>query len=222
MRTARFLIGIAALAAPVALAGPAAADYLPADCAVPPDVDLTQFNVITGTNRSETIRGPGGPDAICARLGNDTIFAGGGSDLILGDTSTFFGDPNAPGGNDVIFAGSGDDQVLSGPGNDRVYGSYGADFIPLAVGDDYGDGGPGADSIIGGFGRDTVSGGDGNDEVSGGPDDDVVYGGPGRDALYGQLPPGPPPPVPVPAARDICNGGSGVDTGVECDVRQSL
>ena len=36
MRTARFLIGIAALAAPIALAGPAAAEYIPADCAPGP------------------------------------------------------------------------------------------------------------------------------------------------------------------------------------------
>src|SRR5215212_3007286 len=132
MRTARLLIGVAALAAPVALAGPAAATYVPAACAVPPEIDLSQYNVIIGTNASETIRGTERADFICARLGNDTIFAGGGDDLILGDTTTFFGDPDASGGNDVIFAGSGNDQVLSGPGNDRVYGSYGSDFIALA------------------------------------------------------------------------------------------
>ena len=223
MRTARLLIGIAALAAPIALAGPASAGvYVPAACEVPPDIDLRQYNIIIGSNASQTIRGTERADFICARLGNDTIFAGGGNDLVLADTTTFFGNQNAPGGNDVVFAGAGDDEVLPGPGNDRVYGSYGMDFIALAVGDDTGDGGPGADTMIGGFGRDTVSGADGNDEIAGGPDADVLYGGPGNDSLYGQLPPGPPGPVPVPPARDTCNGGSGADTGVECDIRQSL
>ena len=225
MRTARLLIGIAALAAPIALAGPAAAGgygpNVPADCAVPPDIDLRQYNVIIGTNASQTIRGTERADFICARLGNDTIFAGGGNDLILADTTTFFGNQNAPGGNDVVFAGAGNDEVLPGPGNDRVYGSYGADFIALAVGDDYGDGGPGADEMIGGFGRDTVSGGDGNDFIAGGPDADVLYGGPGADTLFGELPGGGLPPG-YPGARDTCNGGSGADTGVECDIRQSL
>src|SRR5215207_6795867 len=147
MRTARLLIGLAALAMPIALAGPAAAnEYVPADCAVPPEagIDLSQFNIIIGTNASQTIRGTEGPDFICARLGNDTIFAGGGSDLILGDTTTFFGDVNA-------------------------YGGYGNDFIALAVADDYGDGGPGADNMNGRFGVDTLSGGDGSDMISGGP-----------------------------------------------------
>ena len=222
MRTARLLVGLAALASPVLIAAPAQAVIVPADCAVPPEIDLTQFNVIIGTNASQTIRGTERADFICARLGNDTIFAGGGNDLILGDTTTFFGNVNAPGGNDVVFAGAGNDQVLPGPGNDRVFGSFGADELNLAVGDDYGDGGPGADLIIGGFGRDTAEGGDGNDTIAGGPDADVLYGGPGNDALFGQLPPGPPPPVPVPPARDTCNGGSGTDTGVECDIRQSL
>jgi Ca2+-binding RTX toxin-like protein len=224
MRTTRLLIGVAALAMPIALAGPAAATVsVPADCVPPPEagIDLSQFNIIIGTNASQTIRGTERADFICARLGNDTIFAGGGSDVILGDSATFFGDPTAPGGNDVVFAGSGNDQVLSGPGNDRAYGSYGADFIALAVGDDYGDGGPGADDMNGGFGVDTLSGGDGNDVVAGGPDKDVVYGGPGRDTLYGELPGGGLPPN-VPGARDTCNGGSGADTGVDCDIRQSL
>jgi hypothetical protein len=91
---------------------------VPADCAVPPDIDLTLFHVVVGTDRSERLVGTDGPDFICGRLGNDVIFGKGGDDLILSDTTTFFGNVNAAGGNDIVFAGAGTDQVLPGPGND--------------------------------------------------------------------------------------------------------
>jgi Ca2+-binding RTX toxin-like protein len=102
---------------------------IPADCAVPPDIDLTQFNVVIGTDRSEKLVGTEGPDFICGRLGNDVIFGKGGDDLILSDTTTFFGNVSAAGGNDIVFAGAGNDQVLPGPGNDAVDGDGGDDFL---------------------------------------------------------------------------------------------
>jgi Ca2+-binding RTX toxin-like protein len=228
MRTARVLLTLSVLVVPVATAAPAAAypPRVPQDCAVPPDIDLSQFNVIIGTNGPDVLRGTARADFICARLGNDVVYAGGGSDLILGDTTTFFGNVNAAGGGDTIWAGAGDDEVLSGPGNDRVFGEDGADFLALAVGNDTGIGGAGDDSINGGFGRDTIDAGPGNDFAAGGFDADVLNGGPGRDALFGELPPDSPPPppgVPIPGpARDVCNGGTGVDSGLDCDVRSSI
>ena len=134
---------------------PAAAAEVPADCAVTEHRPL-EFNVVIGTNASETLRGTEGADFICGLLGDDVIYAYGGNDLILGDTTTFFGNVQAPGGNDTIFAGAGDDQVLSGPGNDSVNGGAGDDFIALAAGNDVAQGGHGADTIIGGFGNDKV------------------------------------------------------------------
>jgi Ca2+-binding RTX toxin-like protein len=177
------------------------AQELPEDCAVPPDIDLTQYNVVIGSNRSEVLKGTKGPDFICALLGNDVILAFGGADLILGDTTTFFDNLQAPGGNDIILAGAGNDEVLPGPGNDTVHGGSGDDFLALAVGNDIGHGGQGSDSIIGGFGR------------------DLVFGGPGDDFLAGELPPdSPPPPVPAePAENDLCIGAGGIDTALECD-----
>jgi Ca2+-binding RTX toxin-like protein len=130
------------------------------------------------------------------------IFGLGGDDLILGDTTTFFGNVQAPGGNDTVNGGSGDD------------------FLALAVGDDVGQGGQGDDEIIGGFGRDVVLGGPGDDELAGGFDDDLINGGPGDDSLAGELSGGaePPPGLPVePAENDRCIGASGVDTAVDCD-----
>lgn len=216
------MVAVPLLTAPlVPLAAPAQAEVrVPAACAVPPDIDLDEFNVVIGTNRSEELVGTRGPDFICGRLGNDVILAFGGDDLVLSDTTTFFGDPGAAGGADLVLAGRGADQVLPGPGDDVVRGGPGADFLALAVGDDVGDGGPGVDSIIGGFGEDVVWGRPGNDFLAGGPGDDVVNGGRGNDFLAGELPPdSPPPPIPFePARSDVCIGGTGSDTALDCDV----
>ncbi|GEO33123.1 calcium-binding protein [Cellulomonas aerilata] len=215
---------VLALMAASVLAGPvgaAAAVDVPEDCAVPPEIDLTQFNVVIGSERSEVLHGTAGPDFICGLLGDDVVFAGAGDDLVLGDTSTFFGDVGAAGGRDTVFAGAGSDTVLPGPGDDTVFGQAGDDFLALAVGNDVGHGGPGADGINGGFGRDVVAGDAGNDELVGGSDDDVVDGGAGDDVLLGELPPGSQPPrdvpVPAPATRDVCLGGPGTDAALDCD-----
>jgi Ca2+-binding RTX toxin-like protein len=212
-----FLLAAGLLVAP---ASTAHAVDVPEDCAVPPFIDLSQYNVIIGTDASETLFGTNGPDFICARLGDDRIFSLAGDDLVLGDNTTFFGNVNAPGGDDVINAGAGNDEVLPGPGDDTVNGGDGDDFLALAVGDDTGVGGHGSDSIIGGFGRDLVLGGPGDDFLAGGFDDDLLVGGPGDDFLAGELPPdSAPPPIPLPpaATADWCIGSSGVDTAMDCD-----
>jgi Ca2+-binding RTX toxin-like protein len=198
----------------------ASAQEVPPDCAVPPFIDLTQYNVVIGTNASETLRGTADQDFICGRLGNDVIIALGGDDLILGDTTTFFGDVTAEGGNDQVYAGAGNDEVLSGPGSDFVLGDGGNDSLMLAVGNDTGFGGTGADTIIGGFGRDNISGGDGNDELAGGFNNDVINGNAGNDLLVGEQPPfTPPPPNPAPpATNDQCIGGTGTDVAFRCDI----
>lgn len=218
----RAIVLTVSLVAALLVAAPTAgAQELPADCAVPPDIDLDLYHVVIGSNRSEVLKGTEGPDFFCGLLGNDVILAFGGDDLILGDTTTFFGNVQAPGGDDTIFAGAGDDEVLSGPGDDTVNGGSGNDFLALAVGDDVGQGGQGNDAINGGFGQDVVLGGPGNDELVGGFDDDLINGGPGDDFLAGELPPGaePPPGVPpaAPSENDRCIGASGVDTAVDCD-----
>ena len=117
--------------------------------------------------------------------------------------------------------GRGRTRCFSGPGDDQAWGEVGRDFLALALGDDIGYGGGGADEIIGGFGRDTLDGGDQADAVAGGPDADVLYGGSGDDMLFGELPGGGLPPG-YPAARDVCNGSAGTDSGTDCDVRNSL
>lgn len=98
--------------------GIAQAVEVPADCAVPPDIDLTQYNVIIGTDDSEVITGTSGADFICGRLGDDRIWSLDGADIVLGDNTTFLGNVGAAGGADTIDAGAGDDEVL--PGSDAT------------------------------------------------------------------------------------------------------
>lgn len=81
----------------------------------------------------------------------------------------------------------------------------------------------------------TVDGGSGHDRLAGSPFADALYGGRGRDVMRGNegddvlrdsrlpgltlpeyegrsFPPGPGPPEPVPAERDVFDGGLGTDT----------
>lgn len=184
---------------------------IPADCQVPPEFLPEDINIIIGTDESETLQGTPEADFICGRLGDDRIFGRGGNDLIAADTTTFRGNFDAPGGDDLVLAGKGNDEILAGPGDDRVMGNRGGDFLALALGDDAGFGGRGVDTIIGGFGRDETFGDQGDDTVAGGPEDDMVHGGPGDDQLFGGVPEdGPPPGV------DFCVGASGTDTATDC------
>lgn len=223
----RVLAATPLVAAALLIAPGAQAQELPADCAVPPFIDLSQYNVIVGTDASEVLRGTEGRDFICGLLGNDVIHGLGGADLILADTTTFFGNVGAAGGNDIVFAGAGDDEILPGPGNDVVHGQDGDDFLALAVGDDIGNGGAGNDFINGGFGRDIANGGAGDDSVAGGFHNDVVNGGPGDDFVVGEIPADSPPPppgveVPAPATHDVCVGAAGTDTAYDCDVTAAV
>lgn len=73
------------------------------------------------------------------RDGNDTLFGSNFSD-------NFFNEDGP--GNDKIYAGNGSDLVLSGPGNDRLFGEEGNDFLVLGVGRDQATGGPGLDFFV--------------------------------------------------------------------------
>jgi Ca2+-binding RTX toxin-like protein len=223
MRKGRALIAALALTVPWLATAPAGADsHIPPECQAFSEEELAGFNVIIGTDASERLEGTDGPDFICGLLGDDVIEGGGGDDAIAGDTVTFFGNPQAPGGDDRVTGGPGDDEILPGPGDDRVNGGSGDDFLALAVGDDTGQGGPGVDTIIGGFGRDVVLGGAAADTLVGGQGDDLLNGGPGDDALFGELPPGSPPPpdgvpLPEPGTADRCIGAGGFDVAADCD-----
>ena len=73
-------------------------------------------DVLTGTDRRDSILAGRGDDRIAARGGHDFVDAG------LGD--------------DVVYAGEGNDAVYGGPGSDRLVGGAGRDFLAGNVGDD--------------------------------------------------------------------------------------
>jgi hypothetical protein len=67
----------------------------------------TGRDVISGLGGRDTIRGLGGNDVICGGAGPDKIYGGRGADLLLGNA-----------GNDRLFGGAGKDRVRGGPGRD--------------------------------------------------------------------------------------------------------
>ena len=87
---------------------------------------------------------------IAGRDGDNSLFGGGGNDIILGDLA----DLGAATGNDTLFGGSGDDLIIGGVGNDILGGESGNDTLIGDAGDDTLIGGDGIDILIGGGGSD--------------------------------------------------------------------
>jgi Ca2+-binding RTX toxin-like protein len=138
--------------------------------------------------------------------GSDTIFGGGGGDLIGasgGQDSVFGDDPNNLGifGNDTIFTDAGNDYADGGPGNDSINLGGGTDTGRGGTGNDTIDGGAGTDfiyglgdgdSLVGDSGSDQIYGDDpdnttaGFDTIRGGLDGDLLIGGALSDLVYGE------------------------------------
>ncbi len=126
-----------------------------------------RLETITGTSRSDLLRGGDGGDVIRGLAGDDTLRGGGGPDTLDGGPGTdkLFGDA----GNDRLFGGGpvGWDQLKGGGGNDVLVSRNGG-FVEL----------------IGGPGNDVLRGGPSsrrplrlsNDRFSGGPGNDRIYG----------------------------------------------
>jgi Ca2+-binding RTX toxin-like protein len=109
---------------------------------------------LTGTQKSDEVRGRGGNDNIVGLEQSDCLFGNKGNDTINGDE-----------GNDVIRAGSDKDNVSGGDGDDN---------IKLQFGDDKVDGGPGDDKIKAqAKGVDHVNCGSGEDRVIGDQKDSI-------------------------------------------------
>ncbi|SED72608.1 calcium-binding protein [Rhodobacter sp. 24-YEA-8] len=150
-----------------------------------------------------------GDDILLGQAGNDTIEAGGGDDVILGDIATFlFSHPDLRlpgqsaadrlirlestridvGGDDLIYGGTGNDIVVAGFGADTLYGGDGQDLL---IGDT---------AIITRRWEDAAAGGlmewltidtnfafetGGYDHIYGEGGHDVMIGGLGPDMFYG-------------------------------------
>lgn len=98
-------------------------DVLPAK-PLRPIIGMEEFGAsprpctITGSQRSDRLRGTRGDDVICAGEGNDRVEARGGDDAVFGDE-----------GDDRIGGDSGDDTLYGGEGSDRLHGGSGWDVI---------------------------------------------------------------------------------------------
>lgn len=124
-------------------------------------------DVISGTEKGETIYGGNG---------NDNITGGKGDDIIYGND-----------GNDVIKGNQGDDYISGGKGDDSIYGNRGSDVISGYSGNDRISGGEGDDIIYGDAGNDNISGDEGDDSIYGGDGNDVIKGNEGDDILRGDI-----------------------------------
>jgi RTX calcium-binding nonapeptide repeat (4 copies) len=145
----------------------------------------TGYNIIQGTNGSETLTGTAGNDCIVARNGNDTLLGGGGNDFLIG------GDGNdtlrGEGGQDVLHGEAGIDALEGGDDNDTLFGGTSADTLYGQNGDDTLSGEGAGDTLEGGPGRDFLRGNEGDDILRGGDGDDRIHGEAGADRLYGDL-----------------------------------
>lgn len=135
---------------------------------------------------------------------NDLIVGTNGPDLIYG-----------LGGEDRISGGSGDDHVVGGPGGDIIEGGGGSDNLWGGPADDLIRGGNGRDHVVGEDGKDLLEGENGCDNILGGSADDRLYGGAGSDNLDGDNA----APAFGYGPADFCDGGSGPDTFVNCELR---
>ncbi|MGF1494010.1 MAG: 5'/3'-nucleotidase SurE [Microcoleaceae cyanobacterium] len=137
------------------------------------------FNLIEGTDDSETLLGETENDQIMAEAGDDTVAGGLGDDFISGDDGDdrLRGDLNQrrsaeEGGNDTISGGAGNDQIAGKAGDDVLLGDAGDDQI-------WGD--QGDDLLNGGLGNDTLHGDSG--DLFGGADTFVLAAGQGVDTI---------------------------------------
>ncbi|CAG1019957.1 Bifunctional hemolysin/adenylate cyclase [Burkholderiaceae bacterium] len=183
----------------------------------------TGDDYLFGDLGEDILEGGAGHDQLFGGDGVDTLYGGDGADYLEGGAGndTLFGhadDDSLTGGDgdDVLDGGDGSDVLLGGAGNDALNGGNDADFIMGGDDDDLIDGGAGDDSADGGAGNDVMLGGAGNDELSGGEGDDSIDGGDGADRVFA----GAGNDVLLfdaaqaigPGARDLYDGGTGVDT----------
>ncbi|MDE1826769.1 MAG: HYR domain-containing protein, partial [Thaumarchaeota archaeon] len=104
------------------------------------------YNVITGTNNSDTLTGSPVSNLILGLDGNDTIHAGPAGDCII-----------AGNGDNIIFGGSGNDMIIAGNGNNIIKGSTGNELIYVGTGSNIIQGGTGHNTCyLGNPSADTV------------------------------------------------------------------
>ena len=166
------------------------------------ELDLTQTNILAGTDGEDTLTGTVGADWATGGTGDDDIDGGDGDDILLGNGGL---DVIRGGqGNDVLYGGAGDDVLIGGANGtgagdhgDILIGGAGSDWAsyednPLglivslkqpsrntfsAAGDNY----ISIENLRGGAGNDQLAGDDFENILEGGDGADILAGGKGDD-----------------------------------------
>jgi Ca2+-binding RTX toxin-like protein len=157
-------------------------------------------DTIVGTDEANVLEGLAGSDLLVAAGGDDTIDGGAGADtadLSLADAAV---EVDLSKGT---ATGAGTDTLIN---VENAVGTDKADTLIAGVGHNTLDGAGGSDSLSGGDGGDVLSGGDGRDLLFGEKGHDELTGGSGNDQLDGGK-----------AKKDVCRGGSGADSFVDCE-----
>ena len=158
----------------------------------------TQTMTQTGFATADRIRGNAGFNVINAGGGNDVVLGNSRSDTLRGEA----GDDvlHGEGGDDALYGGDGIDTLWGVAGNDGLFGEAGNDVLWGGDGNDTVNGDAGNDSVLGNGGNDSLSGGDGLDTLWGYDGNDLLIGDAGNDYLGGL------------AGNDSQTGGAGDDT----------
>jgi Ca2+-binding RTX toxin-like protein len=172
-------------------------------------------DILRGDDGNNQLHGDSGYDVLRGRFGDDTLTGAAGNDTLIGgpgqDWASFPGNP--PGlatgscgvgiavGVLVVLA----DGVAYGDGDDTLTGIenvQGSNLSDCLLGDSA------QNTLWGGLSPDLLSGGGGNDYLYGSEHNDTLQGGPGNDLLNGGS-----------GTDDSCNGGSGADQLVGCELK---
>lgn len=125
------------------------------------DQDEGEWNIVDGTNESESLVGSEGRDSISGFNGNDELYGKQGADKLFGGNGGDFLDGGE--GRDFLYGGNDNDELRGGKGKDNLYGENGNDILIGGCGPDLLDGGRGDDILDGGNSPDTMTGGLGSD-----------------------------------------------------------
>ncbi|MDO9197345.1 putative Ig domain-containing protein [Rhodoferax sp.] len=149
-------------------------DYLDGDGSTTPGLYNSIAAAIHG---DDFIDGGQGNDQIRGQGGNDELYGGLGSDVLIGDDIDETYLSGAFHGNDYLDGEDGNDALYGGGKDDTLYGGAGDDIME----------GDGSQNQLSGdyHGNDYLDGEEGNDTMSGGGKDDVLFGGAGNDIMWG-------------------------------------
>ena len=165
----------------------------------------TGFDVLIGTDGSNTLTGGPGDDRLDGLGSGDTFRGGSGHDLLQGgDGNDRFEAARSPDGSDALQGGAGHDLADYGerfgsvvvdpdgfaddgdrPGPTLVF----VDPLPplaLTTSPERDNVLPDVESVRGGAGADVLAPSNSGGTVTGGPGTDVLYGGPGVDTFAGE------------------------------------